>query len=83
MHVEYAIKSKTHYSLQNNEMALFQTITETKKWSLCLHPLLQIFLQMKFSAIEGFFYLQMLYDIIHTFVLTGLAISYVELTDCR
>lgn len=64
-------------------MALFQTITETKKWSLCLHPLLQIFLQMKFSAIEGFFVLQVLYDLLHTYILTALAVKYVEITDCR
>ena len=69
--------------LQDNEMSLFIAAKRTKRSSVLLHPLMQIFLGLKFTTVEGFFVLQVLFDLIITFVLTRLGIIYVDLSNCN
>ena len=50
---------------------------------LLLHPLLQIFMVLKFKAVSSYFnYLQLLFQIVLTATLTSIAVEYVKLTSC-
>ena len=66
-----------------NEMSVFYEAKEKGLNSLLLHPLMQIYLSMKFRRLNRFFEFQAVLQCLTIFYFTSIAIRYVQLTSCE
>ena len=64
------------------EHAPIQISKANDKLPLLLHPLLQIFLYLKFSSIKKVYRIQMLFQILMVASFTVITVNYVQLTSC-
>ena len=67
---------------EDDEMSVFNAAERNRRKELFLHPLLQIFLSLKWHGIKPIFWLKILFQIILVIVLTLVGIQYVEVTHC-
>ena len=68
---------------EDKEMALYHAVMKTNRSSLLLHPLMQIFLNLKFKTVERMFKLAALFDLVLTMTLSWIGITYVDITNCN
>ena len=59
-----------------------QLVKANDKPPLLLHPLLQIYLNLKFNSIQKIYHIQFLYQILLVATFTALTVHYVQLTSC-
>ena len=65
------------------EHSSMSDIGDPERYPILLHPLLQMFLSMKFKSIRFMFLSQLIFHVILVTLLTTIAINYVELTSCQ
>ena len=66
-----------------NEMLVFYEAKEKGLNSLLLHPLMQIYLSLKFRRLNRFFEFQAILQCLIIFYFTSTAIRYVQVTSCE
>ena len=66
-----------------NEMALFEAARDNEVSSLLLHPIMQIFLNLKYKTVWTIFFIQMFFQIVLVIVFTAIGVTYVEFTSCK
>ena len=66
-----------------NEMSLFETARNNERSSLLLHPLMQIFLNLKYKTVWMTFLVQIIFQLFLVVVFTIVGIEYVEFTSCK
>ena len=68
-----------------DEMALFNVVQENEhsERELLLHPLIQIFLNIKYKTIKKAAFLNAMFHLVLAITLTIMAVEYVELTSCE
>ena len=67
---------------KHHEMDLFIAIKKTKRTDLFLHPLMQIFMSLKFSQVTGYFTLSIIAQLVFTVALTSIGICFVKFIHC-
>ena len=84
--MDFVLFENSHTSnkkkVQDDEMSLFISTQKNYRHNLLLHPLMQIFLGLKFSTVDTLFALQLIYDVSLTIIWTALGIHYVDFTNC-
>ena len=65
------------------EHSSMSTIGDPERYPIILHPLIQLFLSMKFKSIRFMFLSKLLFHVILVILLTTIGIRYVELTSCE
>ena len=85
-------QKKNRDDLDDDEMSLLSaaaehssmsTIGDPQRYPIILHPLIQLFLSMKFKSIRFMFLSKLLFHVILVILLTTIGIRYVELTSCE
>ena len=66
-----------------NEMSLYEDAIDNQREDLFLHPLMQIFLYMKFESIKHQLYFQFAFQIVAVIYFTFMGIRYVTLDNCK
>ena len=66
----------------DHEMSVFKSAKKYDRTNIILHPLMQIFLYLKYDNINGLVFLRRIYQIIFLVTLTFIAVRYAELTHC-
>ena len=67
----------------DHEMSVFKCAKKYDRTSILLHPLMQIFLYLKYDNVNSLVYLRRIYQIIFLVTLTFIAVRYAELTHCK
>ena len=66
----------------DHEMSVFKSAKKYDRTSILLHPLMQIFLYLKYDNVISLVWLRRIYQIIFLVTLTFIAVRYAELTHC-
>ena len=83
---------KTRHEDKDSDLVILEKVEEhapiqiskaNDKLPLLLHPLLQIFLNLKFSSIKKVYIIQMLFQILLVASFTVITVNYVQLTSCE
>ena len=67
----------------DHEMSVFKSAKKYDRTSILLHPLMQIFLYLKYDNVTSLVWLRRIYQIIFLVTLTFIAVRYAELTHCK
>ena len=67
----------------DHEMSVFKCAKKYDRTSILLHPLMQIFLYLKYDNVNSLVYLRRIYQLIFLFTMTLIAVRYAELTHCK
>ena len=68
---------------KNNEMDLHVMVQDHGKSELLLHPIFQVFLDLKWNQVKKFFWFNLLVDIIFVLLLTLSAYHFLDLIYCK
>ena len=71
------------FELQDYEMSLFVEVKEKGWYPLLAHPLMQIFLNLKWRAIGAFFWLKLFFQVILVATMTYNGIMFVNIPHCE
>ena len=83
---------KTRHEDKDSDLVILEKVEEhapiqiskaNDKLPLLLHPLLQIFLNLKFNSIKKVYIIQMLFQILMVASFTVITVNYVQLTSCE
>ena len=66
-----------------NEMSVFMAAEENHRKDLLLHPLMQIFLSLKWDTVKILFWIKLFFQISLVAILTYIGVSYVDTTHCN
>ena len=66
----------------DHEMSVFKSAKKYDRTSILLHPLMQIFLYLKYDNVTSLVWLRRIYQIIFLVTMTFIAVRYAELTHC-
>ena len=72
-----------HTTEKNNEMDLHVMVQDHGKSELLLHPIFQVFLDLKWNQVKKFFWFNLLVDIIFVVLLTLSAYHFLDLIYCK
>ena len=65
-----------------NEMSVFLAAEKNHRGDLLLHPLMQIFLSLKWDTVKILFWAKILFQLILVAILTTIGVKYVDTTNC-
>ena len=68
---------------ETNEMSVFLAAEKNRRGDLLLHPLMQIFLSLKWDTVKKLFWAKIVFQILLVAILTSIGVKYVDTTNCR
>jgi len=68
---------------QHNEMSLFMAAEKNHMKELFLHPLLQIFLSLKWDTVKPLFWIKLFFQLCLVIIMTYIGVKYVDTTHCN
>jgi hypothetical protein len=72
-----------HTTEENNEMDLHQDVQDHGRSELLIHPILQVFLDLKWNQVKKYYWLNLFVDMMFVIFLTFTAYHFLDLIYCQ